>query len=273
MNNNKNDLFNIQIPLDKSQKGKNIQIDLSDSVFSITDFGFEGYEPNNMMVDISYRAKHVFTENLYDRLEAELVEGENLYFYTHNRVSVSNIKYTENLRHKNNKYNFAVIPANSPYKTFIINNGKKYEIMYQINYCNSPHNVQMYYQSSEYDDEKLISFNNGTTSIRITVPYYSVKLRFESESNFVFSYSHIDLADRIFNYEDPYLKIRKVETDLTIHVNKRNHDDSFSNDFIISFKPNYYNSSTKYIIVIISSTDEKYFGKYGKSMLHYKNSY
>ena len=113
VNNNKNDLFNIQIPLDKSQKGKNIQIDLSDSVFSIIDFGFEGYEPNNMMVDISYRAKHVFTENLYDRLEAELVEGENLYFYTHNRVSVSNIKYTENLRHKNNKYNFAVIPANS----------------------------------------------------------------------------------------------------------------------------------------------------------------
>ena len=252
----KYDLFNLQIPLDKNQKGKNIQLDLSDSVDHIIDFGFKGYEPNNVLSATYTRAKYVFIENLYEKLEAELVEGENLYFYSHSRISEPIIKYTENLRHKNNKYHFAVIPANSPYKTFVVNNGKKADLLFQINYCNSPHDIKIYYQDSSYEEEKSMTFNSETTKIQKTILYGSFKLRFESESDFVFSYTYRDLAEQIFTYYDYFKNLRKEGKDFAINIIKKYPDDPFSNDFTISFKPNYYNSSTKYIIVIVSSNDE-----------------
>ena len=259
----KNRYFN-QIEIDKKQKGKNVEILLkySDQRINI-DFGFEGYNPSCYYDYFSNFLKNqVFLTNIYDNLEAKLVEGEKLYVYTNYVNTYTKIIYTDNLHNKNNKYNFDVIPKNPINKTLIIGRGQKNKIRFQINYCKPPHLVEMYYQDEYDSEEDLLEFNNETMVIEKSINIYtyhsqrgSIKIRFQSEDDFVFSYSFIDETDNIIDKYNYWNEQRIIETNLNIEIAKKNPNDN-SNIFSIKFKPNYRNSATKYIIVIVSENED-----------------
>ena len=248
-----------QIKIDPEQKGKNFEINIKRRTALILDFGFEGYNPmvslglNNFIYD----AGTVYFENIYDKLKTKLVEGEYLYLYHsyYPNKDDTQVNYTStNLNNPKNGYTFHVIPNNSlddvEEKTLIINNYHMNNIKYQINYCKSPHSVKMFYKASISNEEKLIEFNNETMINYQSIDTKSFKLRFESEEDFVFSYSFIDNTDKIFSNKEKWYKERQELTNLTVKeiINKNKN----SNILSIKFNPNYKSSSTRYIIVIAS---------------------
>ena len=87
-----------------------------------------------------------YIENIYDKLETKLVEGESLYLYTY-RGGINEIEYKKNINNPKNEYTFNVIPKNAENKTLIINNMNMNKIKYQINFCKSSYNLKMFYQS------------------------------------------------------------------------------------------------------------------------------
>ena len=230
-----------QLKIEPEQIGKNIDINFDFGSNIVLDFGFEGYNPSNF---IGYRNMHIqsngyiFIENIYDRLKTKLVKGEYLYLYYTNKDTL-NVTYSENIRHKNNEYNFNFIPKNSFEKSLIINKGDKENLIYQVNFCKSAHNIKLYHYESD-SSKYIYEFNNETTVIEKNIKFGpSIKLRFESEEDFIFSYSFIDRSDsKIKNFEK-WNKERKVLTNLTIEeIIKKYPNDNKSNLFTIKFKPN-----------------------------------
>ena len=249
-----------QIKIDPKQKGKNFEINIKRISILILDFGFEGYNPmislgvNNFI----YEPGTIYFENIYDKLKTKLVEGEYLYLYHSYYYADKDeilVNYTStNLNNPKNDYTFHLIPNNSfddgEEKTLVINNYHMNYIRYQINYCKSPHSVKMFYKASISNDEELIEFDNETMIYYQSIDTKSFKLRFESEEDFVFSYSFIDNTDNIFGKSEKWYKERKELTNLTIiDIIKKNKN---SNILSIKFNPNYKSSSTRYIIVIAS---------------------
>ena len=251
-----------QYKIDSKQVGMNLEIKSNEFIWFVIDFGFEGYYPIDIF-SLNYNRLEnggtIFIENIYDKLKVNLTKGENLYFYyaTQSGKEIKEIKYVENLNHKNNDYNFNYIPKNSGNKTLIINNNNqdKKKIRYQINYCNSSEPIKMFYQD-EISEEILIEFNNDTSIIDYNVSQYSHRIRFESKSDFVFSYSFYDKMDSNINDKKEWKEEREVLTNLTIdEISKKYPDDNTSDIFLIKFKANYINSPVRYII-IIASNDE-----------------
>ena len=251
-----------QYKIDSNQVGMNLEIKSNEYIFFVIDFGFEGYNPIDIL-SLNYnrleRGGTIFIENIYDKLKVNLIKGENLYLYyaTQSGKEIKEIKYVENLNHKNNDYNFNYIPKNSGNKTLIIsnNNENKNKIRYQINYCKSSEPIKMFYQN-EISKEILIEFNNDTRVIDYNVSKYSHRIRFESENDFVFSYSFYDKTDLEINKKEEWKEEREVLTNLTIdEISKKYPDDNTSDIFFIKFKANYINSPVRYII-IIASNDE-----------------
>ena len=251
-----------QYKIDSKQVGMNLEIKSNELIMFSIDFGFEGYNPidvNSLNYNNYDKGGTIFIENIYDKLKVNLTKGENLYFYysTRSGKEIKEIKYVENLNHKNNDYNFNYIPKNSGNKTLIINNNNqdKKKIRYQINYCNSSEPIKMFYQD-EISEEILIEFNNDTSIIDYNVSQYSHRIRFESKSDFVFSYSFYDKMDSNINDKKEWKEEREVLTNLTIdEISKKYPDDNTSDIFLIKFKANYINSPVRYII-IIASNDE-----------------
>ena len=253
----------VQIEIDQEKEGKNVEIILPylDQRINI-DFGFQGYNPScyNYYYSSSLK-KQLFLENIYGNLEGQLVRGEKLYIYL--SYSSFEIIYTDNLHTKNNKYNFNVIPKNAENKTLMIGRGQKRRIRFQVNYCKSPHLVEMYYQDEFNSEEYLSEFNNETTVIEKSIggsydtgyQRGTIKLRFQSEEDFVFSYSFIDQTDNIIDKYNYWKEQRIIEDNYNIEIAKKYPNDN-SNIFSIKFKPNYRNSATKYILVIVSENED-----------------
>ena len=242
----------------ENKEGYNIEIEVERYTTYSIDFCFEGYNPIEIFTTSFKYFRYggtIYLENMYDKLKVKLVEGEKFIFnYNYGEPE---IKYTPNLNHKNNSYTFNYIPKKSKEKTLIINNLVNEKIRYQIYFCGAPHKIQMYYQDAESYDEELLEFNDSQTVIDYKIIQYAHKLRFDSEKDFVFSYSFIDIADSQINDYKKWNDERKVMTDLTIvNVTKKYPNDNISDIFTISFKPNYINSSTRYIIVIGSNTKD-----------------
>ena len=167
------------------------------------------------------------------------------------------MNYVPNLNHKNNDYTFNYVPKNSDKKSLIINNLMQEKIRYQVNFCGAPHKIKMYFQDAESSGEDLLEFNDLKTVIDYNISNHPHKLRFNSEKDFVFSYSFIDSADSLINDYKKWNKERKVLEDLTIvNITKKYPDDNTSDIFTIKFKPNYINSTTRYIIIIGSNEGE-----------------
>ena len=244
-----------QVKIDPEQVGKNFELKTDEFINYIISFSFDGFAPTENInylngSSVLQNGGNIYIENVYDKIKTKLVNGEYLYLY-HISYGKVDIKYSQNLNHQNNIYSFLMIPSNSTDKTLIINNGKKEKIRYQINYCESPHLIEMYYQDSESKDEKTIIFNNETKFIDYKIGPKAHKLRFNSTNDFVFSYSFIDYTDeKIYDFKR-FNNEREVLNNLTIeNITKKYHDDNTSDIFTIKFKPNYKKSSTRYIIVI-----------------------
>ena len=245
----------------KPEKNKNIEIKLNNYDIYVIDFGFEGYNPMN---DI-YLDRNAYTfanggtvliENYYDKLKTELVENENLYLYHSAGLDVI-INYSENLNNPNNEYTFYMIPKDSEEKTLIINNINKNRIKFLINYCQSPHNVNMFYQTS-ITNETLFIFNNSQKELILSKNQYSAKLRFESEEDFIFSYSFYD--ERDISIQNGEWKKDREELELKIEeISIKKINDEYSNTISIKFNPNYKASTTRYIITIIPKTKSNTF--------------
>ena len=250
-----------QIKIEPKYIEKNFEINIEysgDYTDAIIDFGFEGYNPTNCLRFNFRSLKHVeniYIENIYDRLKTKLVEGEYLYLYVYSyfgRDFSYKINYTENIRHKNNEYNFFYIQKNTTEKSLIVNKGNKGNIIYQAYFCESPHNIKLYHYEQDSSKDTILEFNNETTIIEQKINSGpSVKLNFESDEDFIFSYSLVDKTDKKVKDCEKWNNQRKVLTDLTIEeIVKTNYNDEKSNLFTIKFKPNYKLSSTRYIIVI-----------------------
>ena len=102
----------------------------------------------------------------------------------------------------------------------------------------------MYYQGFSSNDETYIKFEDEEEKIE-EFNEYATKIRFESNEDFIFSYSIIDSTDEKYNKYEKWNDDIIVSNDLRINeITQRN------NLITIKFKPNYRNSATKYIIII-----------------------
>ena len=204
------------------KKGKNIEIKIKRNTFYIIDFGFEGYSPMDISSIFSLpffeNDGTIYIENIYDKINTKLVDGEYLYLYTNlNLFQNIEINYDNlNLINPKNVYTFNVIPKNDEKKTLIINNKNYNKIKYQINYCKSPHSINMYYQGGKSLEETLIIFDGDNQIKDQIINSTSFKLRFESNEDFVFSYSFIDNADKFTNNKEEWKKERQILKELTI---------------------------------------------------------
>ena len=242
-------------------KGKNIEIIVKNRVNFYINFGFEGYAPKDNIVPPNTFSVNqtIYMENMYDKLKTKLVEGEYLYLYMYSYGSAQIDNYFEisyestNLNNPNNAFSFLVIKNNTndtEKKSLIINNNAIDRIKYQIIYCktsNSP--IIMYYRDSFiYNETQIEYFDNQTTMIERDIAKYPFKLTFDSNEDFIFSYSFIDNTDKIFNNNQEFINERKELDKLNIvDIIKPN---PLRNIFNIKFYPNYKYSSTRYIIII-----------------------
>ena len=242
-----------QLKIDPKEIGKNLEIYLGSNSFFMIDFGFDNYYPldflsyKNMFMEHS---GYIYIENVYDRLKTNLVKDEYLYLY-YGPEDIK-IEYSKNLRHKNNEYNFNIIPKNSLEKSLVIKRGEKKNIVYQVYFCQSPHDINVYHHDAWYSEPIKLEFNDSITVKDKDITHgLSIKLTFDSEQDFIFSYYFSDTTDQKVKKCEKWNKERKVLTDLTIiDVIKKYKENKYSNIFTVKFKPNYMKSSTRYIIVI-----------------------
>ena len=229
------------------------------------DFGFENYNPINIEFVINDYYfddnKYIYLENIYNKLQTKLIDGEYLFLYylinyndDDNNDYKLQIEYLEeNINTQNNEYSFHLIKKDTKDSSLIINSGKSQNfpgILYQVNFCKSPHDIKMTIESTN-GNETIIEFDKDNTSFNQTLDKYSTKLTFNSKEDFIFSYSYVDYMDLFYNITgvDEWEEL----TDLSItEIIDRSKED---NILKIKFKPNYKNCSTKYIIVIASKDE------------------
>ena len=102
-----------QYKIDSKKEGMNLEIKSNEYTWFVIDFGFEGYNPIDI-ISLNYnrleKGGTIFIENIYDKLKVNLTKGENLYFYyaTQSGREIKQFKYVESLNHKNNDYNFNI---------------------------------------------------------------------------------------------------------------------------------------------------------------------
>ena len=247
-----------QIKIDPRYVGKNYKITIPNKVPYIFDFGFEGYYFSNLfemsLIDYENHYETIYLENIYDKLKDKLVDGENFYLYYFGNDDVE-VEYSSvNINPSNNEFTFNVIQKNVEEQNLIINNLNKNKIKYQVNYCSSSNNkIKLFYQSIYDFSENEREFTENKI-IEETIKEGTIKLWFESNEDFVFSYSFVDEFDERFNETEKWWDERKETNNLIINkINKKEN----SNLYTLNFNANYRNSSTRYIIVI-APKNEKY---------------
>ena len=243
-----------EIDIEQS-KGKIVKVSNVDDDI-ILDIGFEGFYPSTLPIKFERRENGVhYYDNIYEKVKGKLVKGEKVYIYHYyNKNQRLKIDYiSKSLENKNNDFNIFFIPGTNEENTILINT-------YQINYI-KPHlhmcgpNIIMkfsYLLSNEEEESVIFTFENITKFSQISkIKLFKGdnKISFTSNQPFVFSYSYYDLVDNdYFENNQAFLNERKVFDDLTIEEvgDKNNVDDMIK----IKFKPNYNQSSTRYIIII-----------------------
>ena len=212
------------------------------------DFGFEGYEPPNILNN--YYEQKLYIENIYDKLETKLAHGEYLYiYYVDNREDIFEINYIKNdIIFSSYKFNFYLIKQNMTDKKYIIPYLNRKKTRVQINHCKSnlPNKLKINFVGSEKSKnehfEEILNLNYDFKKY-----HKAVKILFESKNDFVLSYSYKDDKDEFIEIKKDWEKNRIKNNNLTInYINVIN-----ENKIRINFNSNCNNSLTKYIIVII----------------------
>ena len=259
------------IEFNKSQIGKNMKFQITSkknsyiNLFIAEDFGFKGYYPmlskdSFSQIDSRDNSSTIYVDNLYDKLEKNDFyedEDENFYIYIfdseNNKLPIFNSEnynlsesiYFDNLLSPINKNYFKIVPGNSN-GSIILNIINKQNFNYQFFICKNNEIKFIIENSNGYFDynysypyEEIIN-ENRENIFYLNNKNEILSLSFESNEEFVFSYSFIDNTDK--------LKKRKELTNLKIKDIKKK--DKNSNVISINFYPNYKESSTRYIIVI-----------------------
>ena len=214
--------------------------------FSI-DFGFEGFEPPNMEED--YYENILYLENIYNKLEINLTQGEYLYiYYDTNREDILELNYIKNkIILSDYKYNFILMKKdNLSVNQYIIPNLKRRKINLQINHCNNNWPIYKYKIKINFENSKTEEYSGKILNLSYYLdflgkPFY--RFSFESEDNFILTYTESG-DDIIPNNRIKY--DNSTINDITIINEKK---------ININFNTNYKNSLTKYIIMI--TPDEK----------------
>ena len=256
-----------QIRIDPEQKGKNIRIKSNYreiKFYYCFDTGFEGYNPLNSemknRVEVDVYDENIYIENIYEKIKNKLVKNENLYFFYGNRkVNEAKIKLeylNETVANPNNDYTFHVIPQNSKDKSLVLKNTRYYRIEMGVHLCKAQNEVKIYAKKAQdsYDsgERRYIFYPEDNEYKEIGFDDSGILLRFESNEDFIFSYSYYDKTDS-HSSKDDWEEERNALSDLNI---TNIIDNPESNIISIEFNPNYIKSTTKYIIIVASEGED-----------------
>ena len=249
----------IAIDIEKS-KGKIIKINNGDFIM---DFGFEGYNFSNANVFFEGKRSNdniIYLDNIYDKLKVKLVPNEKFYIYAPKKdIEKLSIEYIdENLNNANNDYNIFLVPANNKNNSLIIKTGEIRKIFADFKLCQKDTTFNFW-----KDKEYYIYTNSNITSLQELKlsRYVGNKLTFQTNKEFIFTYSFYDVIDELFEKDKKaYYNERSVFDKLIIdEISDKNNTD---NVIKIKFNPNYKQSSTRYIILIAQKNNENTFDKF-----------
>jgi hypothetical protein len=232
------------------------------------DIGFEGFYPSKVPIDFERRENGVhYFDNIYEKVKGQLAKGEKVYIYHYygknQRLKIEYV--SKSLDNKNNDFNIYYIPGTNEENTLLINT---YEIRYikpDLHFCSANTIFKLSYLLSNEEEESAIFTKENITKLtklsQIELFRGDNKISFTSNQPFVFSYSYYDLVDNdYFKDNKAFLSERKIFEDLTIEEvgDKNNNDDMIK----IKFKPNYNQSSTRYIIIIAQQNSQNTLDKF-----------
>ena len=210
----------------------------------IIDFGFEGFEPLNKF---DYFENQIYIENIYDNLEVQLAKEEYLYiYYDVLDEDLFEINYiSNNIISSAYKFNFNLIKKNMTEKKFIIPKINIKKTKFRIHHCAPPYKIKLHYEEfrnskDEYEGKIIEKNYNLLYSSSV------FKFTYESENDFILSYSYNDSKDDYIINNKKWINDRIKFNNLTINKIKLIKDDMIN----INFNANYKNSLTKYIIMI-----------------------
>ena len=210
------------------------------------DFGFEGFEPPNMNY---YDENILYIENIYDKLETELTQGEYLYIYYDSlKEDDIEINYINNaIINTAYKYNFIPIKKNMKEKKLIFSNINQKIFKLLINQLNTkpPYKLKINDRDSisEFSEKNIKKYYHWNEN-----RYETFQFTFESESDLLLSYFFYDITHDYFFYKsnNKWVKEIKEYNNLTINnISLIN-----GTKIKINFNANYLNALTKYIIMI-----------------------
>ena len=227
-----------------------------EDIYYLIDVGFEGYAPFynksfNALPNYFFSSSGTFYfPNNYNKLKTELIEGEKLFLYYYIDSSINMPDYTlyenyyDNLRHINNNQHFLVIPKNDEKEKSLVIRSKSIEqFWFKAYYCsNSDGTIPTVsindYGDMELEDSKILTYYHYSDDI--------INLKFNSNFEFVFSYSFFDKVDDSISWIN-------LENERTIihYLNIKTAEINFNENLaLVQFIPNYIKSSTRYFIVI-----------------------
>ena len=244
------------IEFDKSQTGKNMMKFNITSNYKIKiniakDFGFEGFYPmlsKESLIEVNSEnyTTTIYVENLYDKLNYELYEGEKYYIYIFSSKmhNLSDPIYFNNLLTPKNKYNFEIIPPNST-GSIILNLIDKQNINYKFYSCNNKQinfkieSSNEYFPNAKYPFEKSI-YQNDQIELSLSHKNEILVHSFNSINEFLFIYNFNDYSycnKLYFRYSiQSIIEIRK-------------------NILQIKFTPEYENCLSQYYVIIGKKND------------------
>ena len=250
-----------EIDIEKS-KGKIVKISNFDSNEVRIEIGFKGFYPTFNQIDFGIRKnKELYIDNVYDKLKGKLLKDEKLYIYTsYERNKNLKIEYIgNNLNNENNDFNIFLIHENEGEKTLIINAYLSEILIYEFYFCKNDTMINVSYLGKDEYEKQIILTNNDNNSYgKMDLFTEDNKISFSTNQSVIFTYSYEDPIDSsLFNENSSYYKERKVLNDLKIDeiADKNNND----NIITIKFKPNYKQSSTRYIIIIAQKNEKNSF--------------
>ena len=244
----------MEIEIEKS-KGKIVKIE-NFSTKMIIDIGFEGTYPSAIPWKENVRDNGIlYLDNVYEKMKGNLVNGEKLFIYSYSKnMDDVKINYIEkSINNKNNDFNIFLIPDNGEENTLIVNTDELREIIMDIRFCEDDTVFKLSLLRENETD--YIFTNNNFTERNMSLIKGDNKMSFKTTKPAVFTYSFYDIIDEdTFQNNENYWNVRKILNELKIdEIADKNNK---GNVMKIKFKPNYKQSSTRYIIIVAQKNSE-----------------
>ena len=196
-----------------------------------------------------YLGNKIYFENLYEKLDINLTEGEYLYiYYTAKREDCIKINYIQDgIISSASKYNLFHIRKNDAHKFILANDiykSVKFQIIQYPTKETSSYGLKVKYRDEiqEYLKDNIEFYINSGNNY----DDYIDNLLFETENDLIISYSFYDRKDELMSYSSKWTK--GIEQFKNLYINDIK---LISDNFIkINFNPNFKGCLIKYIIII-----------------------